>query len=153
MNLSAAIMLVDKNVRSVRVEYDPEVKYNNNPNKVFKTINKGIKTGDLVVVQTNTRHGFTICKVTEIDFPVDFNSSEQWGWIGDKFDKDMFDAVLKIEDGVKVRVAKAEENRMREQLKRDMGLSEVDFSDLDIAKLGAPTAAATFKEVSEDPLA
>lgn len=135
MNLSAAIMLVDKTVRPVRVEYDPELKYNNNPNKLFKTINPDIKVNDLVICQTHTRHGFTIVKVTEIDFPVDFNSSDQWAWIGGKFDKDAFDTVLKIETGVIDRVAKAQENKMREELKAAMGLGAVDFSDLDLKRL------------------
>lgn len=140
MNLSASIMLVDKTVRPVRVEYDPDNKYNNNPMKWFKTINPDIKLDDLVIVQTNTRHGFTVAKVVEIDFAVDFHSNEPWGWIGGKFDKPAFDAVLKIEDGVKGRVAKAEENKMRKELAESMGLGEVDFSDVQLRRLGAATA-------------
>lgn len=150
MNLSAAIMLVDKTVRSVRVEYDPDNKYNNNPMRWFKTIDPDIKDGDLVVVQTNTRYGFTICKVVEIDFPVDFNSSEPWGWIGQKFDKAVFDGVLKIEDGVKARVAKAQENKMRAELVDAMGLGTVDFSDLDLKRLSA-TPAPQGEEITEAP--
>ena len=146
MNLSASIMLVDKTVRPVKVEYDPIDTKNNNPMTRFKTINPEIKVGDLVICQTNTRHGFTIVKVIEADFPVDFNSAEQWGWIGDKFDKASFDNVLKIEESVKGRVAKAEENRMREQLKRDMGLADVDFTDL---LIGHSSAAAPVQPPSE----
>jgi hypothetical protein len=86
MNLSAAIMLVRPDaVRPVRVEYDPDNKYNNNPTKVFKTVDKSIKKDDLVIVTTTTRHGFTVCKVVEVDFPVDYNSTEQWGWVAQKF--------------------------------------------------------------------
>lgn len=139
MNLSAAIMLVDKTVRPVRVEYDPDNKYNNNPMRVFKCIDPSVKVGDLVIVQTHTRHGFTIAKVSEIDFAVDFNSSEQWGWIGGKFDKPGFDDVIKIEEGVQGRVAKAQENKMRKELAEAMGLGEVDFSDVQLRRLGAST--------------
>lgn len=150
MNLSAAIMLVDKTVRPVRVEYDPDNKYNNNPMKWFKTINPDIAKDDLVIVQTNTRYGFTICKVVEIDFAVDFNSSEPWGWVGDKFDKAVFDKVLAVEDGVKLRVAKAQENKMRQELVDAMGLGTVDFSDLDLKRLGS-TSETTTTPVSDIP--
>jgi len=73
MNLSAAVMLVNKAVRPLKVEYDPDTYKNNTFNKNFKTIDATLKKGDLVVVETHTRHGFTIGKVTEIDFAVDFN--------------------------------------------------------------------------------
>lgn len=152
MNLSAAIMLVDKTVRPVKVEYDPIDTKNNNPMTRFKTINPNIQVGDLVICQTHTRYGFTIVKVVEVDFPVDFNSSEQWGWVGDKFDKASFDNVLKIEESVKGRVAKAEENRMREQLKRDMGLADVDFTDLLISHAPADPGAAAANPGTADPL-
>lgn len=140
MNLSASIMLVDrKSVRPVKVEYDPDNKYNNNPMKFFKTIDLTIKVGDLVIVQTHTRHGFTVAKVTEVDFPIDFYSNDEWGWIGQRFDKVKFDEMVKIEDGVKSRVAEANENKMRDELKAAMGLGSVSFSDLDIQRLNAPT--------------
>lgn len=140
MNLSAAIMLVNEGVRPVRVEYDPDTQRNNNPHKLFKTLDTSIKKDDLVIVQTQTRHGFTIAKVVEIDFPVDFNSAEQWGWIGGKFDKTTFDEMLKIEDNVKHMVAKATENKMRAELKAAAGLGTVDFSEVQAA-LRPPSVA------------
>lgn len=135
MNLSAAIMLVNKTVRPVRVEYDPDNKYNNNPMKVFKTIDPDIKKDDLVIVETHTRHGFTIARVLEVDFAVDFHSSEPWGWIAQRFDKDTFDRVKSVETTVQHRVAKAEENKMRGELKVALGLESEDFSDVDFLKL------------------
>lgn len=141
MNLSAAIMLVRPDeVRPVRVEYDPDNKYNNNPMRVFKTVDPDIKVGDLVIAQTNTRHKFTIVKVSEVDFPVDFNdTSEQWGWIGGKFDVDGFADLIKIEDQVRGKVAKAQENKMRSELIQAMGLGEVSFSDVQLRRL-APSS-------------
>ena len=139
MNLSAAIMLVDETVRPLKVEYDPETKANNNPMRWFKTINPDIKVGNLVVVQTHTRHGFTVAKVTEVDFAVDFESSEPWGWCADIVDKRAFDRVLEIETGVKNTVAKANENKMREELKANMGLGTVTFDTSALKQLAGHT--------------
>lgn len=141
MNLTAAIMLVNEGIRPVRVEYDPDNFKNNNPTKLFKTLDLTIKKDDLVIVPTHTRHGFTIAKVVEIDFAVDFSDPSPWGWIGGKFDKATYDQVLQIEDGVKHRVAKAQENKMRKELAEAAGLGEVDFSD--VQRLLIPSPAKT----------
>ena len=134
MNLSTAILLVNKSVRALIVEYDPDAYKNNNFNKRFKTLDPDLKVDDLVVVPTSTRHGFTVGKVKEIDLRVDFNSSDQYDWIGGTFDKGAYDTILKQEKIVLDRVALAEENRIRAELKKTMGMDEVDFSDLEIVK-------------------
>lgn len=139
MNLSASVMLVNSSIRPVRVEYDPDIARNNNPCKFFKTLDTAIAVNDLVIVPTNTRHGFTIAKVCEIDFPVDFNSSDQWGWIGGKFDKTTYDEVLETEKAIVARIGKAQENKMRNELREAAGLGDVNFSDLDL--MGAPAIA------------
>lgn len=154
MNLSAAIMLVrPEEVRPVHVEYDPDNKYNNNPMKVFKTVDPTIKVGDLVIAQTNTRHKFTIVKVTEVDFAMDFNDSEPWGWIGRKFDVAVFDDIIKIEDGVRSKVAKANENKMRNELIQAMGLGDVSFNDVQLRRLApiAPDGGVAGQDTLPDP--
>jgi hypothetical protein len=134
MNLSTAIFLVNSSVRSVRVEYDPESKYNNNPNKFFKTLDDGLKVDDYVIIPTHTRHGFTVCKVVEVDFRVNFDSHEQWAWIVGKVDKTMYDDILEQERKALDRIGKAEENRKRKELADALKLEEVDFGDLNITK-------------------
>lgn len=154
MNLSAAIMLVRPDaVRPVRVEYDPDNKYNNSPMKVFKTVDPSITVGDLVIVQTHTRHGFTIAKVTAVDFAVDYNDGQEWGWIGGKFDHEAFKSIIAIEDGVKNKVAKANENKMRQEIIAAMGLGEVSFNDLQLRRLAAasPDGVDTEAAVVEAP--
>jgi hypothetical protein len=136
MNLSTAIMLVNKEVRPVKVSYEPDTK--GNPGVYFKTLDPSIKTDDYVVVPTGTRHGMTVCKVTEIDYVVDFNTTTQYMWVVGKVDKHAYEGILKQEQTVLDRIGKAEENRMRKQLAESMGLGEVNFSDLDIV---AGTAA------------
>jgi len=153
MNLSAAIMLVQDGIRSVRVLYDPDnAPKSYNPTQLFKTLDADLKKDDLVIVPTNTRHGFTIAKVVEIDFPVDFNSSDQWGWVGGRFDKGAYDAILAIEAKAVQRIGKIEENKMKNELKAAMGLGEVSFSDLDLTKtpaLASPRPAPAAETIQE----
>lgn len=125
-------MLFDESVRPVRVEYDPDNKYNNQGamKRLFKTIDAGLKKDDLVVVPTTTRHGFTIAKVIEIDFIVDFSSSEEWDWVGQRFDKATYDNVVLTENGIRQKVAKAEENKMRSEMLATLGMQKTDVGDL-----------------------
>ena len=134
MNLSTAIMLVNKSVRACKVEYDPEIKYNNNPIVTYKTLDPDLAKGDYVIVPTSTRHGMTVCKVTEIDVRVDFNSPVEYKWIIGKVDKKAYDDILAQEGIVLDRVAQAEENRIRKELAESMGLDQVTLTDLDIVK-------------------
>ncbi len=131
MNLSTAIMLVNESVRSVKVTYDTDYK-NNNPNYFFKTLDPDLKVDDYVVIPTDTRHGMTVCKVAEIDFIVDFNAPTQFRWVVGKVDNKAYEDVLRQESIVVARMAKAEENKMRAELKANMNLGAITFTDLDI---------------------
>lgn len=158
MNLSTAVMLVNKGIRSVKVEYDPDTYKNNSPFVRFKTVDQTIKVNDLVVVTTSTRHGFTVAKVTEVGFPVDFNSAEQWGWIVSKVDTEGHKARLELETKIIGKVGAVQENKMRQELKDAMGIGEVDFSDLDLMSTVrqptlAPPAPAPAQRDYSKPLA
>lgn len=140
MNLSTAIFLVNKAVRAVRVIYDPEHFKNNNPNKLFKTLDEKLEKDDYVIVPTNTRHGFTVAKVEEVGFRIDFHSAEQFSWIAGKLDKAAYESIIAQEKIVVDKIGMAEENRIRAELAKSMGLGDIDFTDLDVVR-GAPTPA------------
>lgn len=129
MNLTAAVMLVNKDVKPVRVQYE-ETNKSYNPDQLFKTLDD-LKEGDMVVVQTGTRHGFTVAKVVEVGFAVDFEKPGDWRWCV-KFDKATFDKVLETEKQIIGRVAKARENKARAELQAAMGLGDVDFTDVNL---------------------
>jgi hypothetical protein len=151
MNLSMSIMLVNDSVRPVKVEYDPDTARNNSPNKFFKTLDPTLVVGDLVIVPTNTRHGFTIVKVLEVGFRVDFQVSEQWSWVAGKLDKKAYDSILEQEKIVVDRIGKAEEDRIRAQLRDSMQLGNISFTDLDVVKgtvLPAPSSPRGQGEVT-----
>ena len=139
MNLSVAIFLVNKAVRPVRVSYDPDYPKHNNPNAKFKTLDASIKKDDYVVVPTTTRHGFTVCKVEETDFRVNFDSTEEWLWVVGKVDKDAYDNIKKQEATVVDRIGDAEENRKREELSKALGLGDISLTDLDIVSNASVT--------------
>jgi len=140
MNLSASVMLVEDSIRPARVEYDPDTARNNNPSKFFKCLDASVKKDDLVIVTTSTRHGMTVAKVVAIgydDVPVDFESSEPWGWIVGPVPSAQHDAILRTEKSIIGRVSQANANKMKSELKAAMGLGNVSFSDLDIIKASA----------------
>lgn len=143
MNLSTAIFLVNKSVRPVRVSYDPDVPKHNNPDKLFKTLDPDLKKGDMVVVPTGTRHGMTVCKVEEIDFRVNFDTSAEYLWVIGKVDVDAYEAIKGQEATVVDRIGVAEENRKRAELAAALGLADVVLTDLDIVngtqRLAAPS--------------
>jgi hypothetical protein len=137
MNLTAAIMLVNKEVRAVRVSYDPDVPKHNDPNKLFKTLDPDLKKDDFVVVKTNTRHGYTVCKVVEVGFRVNFDSPQDYDWIVAKVDTGAFDAMVQQEQIVIERIGDAEENRKRAELSAALGLDKIDLTDIDVVRTKA----------------
>lgn len=164
MNLSAAVMLFEENgVRPCKVEYDPLITKNNNPGVLFKCVDPSVTKDDLVIVTTDTRHGFTIAKVTAIgyaDVPVDFENPTQWGWIAAKFDQPAFLNILASEKALQGQVSEANANKMRADLKSAMGLGNVSLEDVFIKRpvaiasphgAEAPTAGAAAPAPTEDP--
>jgi hypothetical protein len=138
MNLSVAIFLVNKSVRPVRVSYDPDYPKHNNPDAYFKTLDPSIKVGDKVVVPTTTRHGMTVCKVEEVDFRVNFDSTTDYKWVIGKVDVPAYEDIIAQELKVLDRIGDAEENRKRAELVKALQLEDINLTDLDITR--GPTA-------------
>lgn len=139
MNYSTAVMLINENIIAVSVTYEPD---HSDTSKVkrttFKTLDKSIQSGDLVVVPTDTRHKFTIAKVDEVDVEVDFESSTQIGWIAGKAPTEEYKKILGNENEM-ISVVKASEKRAkREEIRKNMmGLQEENkLESLAIANMG-----------------
>lgn len=143
MNPTLASFLVEANCRAIRVEYDPDWQSKNNYNlcKLYKTLDPSIKVDDLVVVPTGTRHGFTVVKVMEVDFTINYNGNDDYKWIVGPVDKAAYDALLEADKNVMVKVGKIQENKMKRELMEAMGLTTVDTAALSYS--GVPTAATT----------
>lgn len=161
MNSSATVMLFEENgVRPTKVEYDPAGNQNRGADftHFFKCVDPTVKKDDLVIVTTNTRHGFTVAKVVDIGFadvPVDFdNTAVQWGWVAAKFDQPGFADILASEKKLVGMVSEANANKMRADLQASMGLNKVSFEDVFIkrpAALASPHGEAAPEAPAADP--
>src|SRR5689334_18813988 len=127
MNLSHAVFLVNKGARAVKGIYEPSGTMDHNDvyvnpkgqkiaNAVFKTLDKSIKVGDLCVVPTGTRHGFTVIKVTEVDVDLDFEDKTPVEWIVSRVNVDEYKNLLSEESKLTDEIRKKEFAVRRSQL-------------------------------------
>lgn len=87
MNYSNVLFLISDKIRAIRVSYEE----NGRNQTIKKTFDPDIKVNDFVIVETNTRHQMTVCKVEAVDVEVDFDSDDQLGWIISRVDLDAFE--------------------------------------------------------------
>lgn len=115
MNKSTIVLLINDSARAIKAIYET-----GHAPSVFKTLDQFIKVDDLVVVETNTRHGMTVVKVTEVDIDVDFDSTGEVNWVIQKVDADAHKALLRQEDEAIAAVNSAERRRKKEQLRESL---------------------------------
>lgn len=149
MNYSTTVMLINENIIAVNVTYEPDVNDHNKNAKrtTYKTLDKSLKVGDLVVVPTNTRHGFTIAMIDEVEVEVDFESNIQIGWVAGNAPIDKYNDILQKEDEM-ISVVKASEKRAkREEMRKNMlGLQEENkLEALAISNMGNSGEVKTIK--------
>lgn len=113
MNYTTAVFLINKNVRAVLCNYEPDT-----PDKkvMFKTLDPDIQEGDFVIVPTKTRHGMTVSKVVEIDVDVDFDSAAPVAWIVAKIDQSGYEATIAQEGEAVSLIKSAEKTKKRNEL-------------------------------------
>lgn len=115
MNYSKAIFLISDEARGILVTYENR---DDAPRTLVKTLDPGISTGDYVVVETNTRHDMTVCKVVETDIEVDLDGSEQVKWIIGKVQTADYDDLVRQENDAIDRIKSAEKRKRRNELKK-----------------------------------
>jgi hypothetical protein len=123
MNYSTAVMLINQNIRAITVTYEPDsTNHGAAPQKrtVFKTLDKSIAPGDLVIVPTDTRHLTTVVKVDEVDVDVNFESDVQIGWIIDKVSVAGWHTILAEEEKWIDALKASEKRKKREEIKKNM---------------------------------
>ena len=113
MNYTTAVFLINKNVRAVLCNYEPDA-----PDKkvMFKTLDPAIREGDLVIVPTKTRHGFTVSKVVETDVDVDFDNQTAIAWLVCKIEQADYEATLAQEGDAITVIKSAEKTKKRNEL-------------------------------------
>lgn len=86
----------------------------------FKTFDPTIKEGDLVVVETGTRHNASVVKIAKADVPPNFTSTEQTRWIIGKVDLARYAQFKAMEEEAIEAVKQAELRKERAELKKTM---------------------------------
>ena len=142
MNYSTAIFLANQDVRCVAVTYEKiDVTKDTTKQKyvpaylsggklpegavLFKTFDKDISVNDLVIVPTNTRHGFTVCKVVGVDIDVDFDNQDPMHWIVGKVDTAPFERVRQQEEKMIIELRASQKDKRRRELRQDL-LGQID---------------------------
>lgn len=136
MNYSTAVMLINKNIRAVKLEYQPD-----DPSpKIFKTLLTDLKIGDFVVVESDTRFKMTTVKVIELDCDVDFDSSKHMGWVVGKINVADHDKIRKLETEAINLIRKGELKKRKEEILKNTldAVTAEDLAKLEISTLGTP---------------
>lgn len=115
MNYSTAIMLVNDSIRAIRCAYEPTQE--GTKEYIFKSLDKTIKVGDLVVVPSTTRYKRAVVKVTEVDAEVDYDSAIQVEWIVGKVDNADYAAIKGAEQQAIDKIKGAEKLRKKAELR------------------------------------
>lgn len=150
MNYSTAVMLINPNIRAIKTIYKPDLvradgkSALNESRVIFKTLDTTIQKGDLVVVQSATRHNYTTVMVEDVDVEVDFEAHTEIKWVVDKISFEKHKETL-VEETKWIDSMKAsEKRRKREEIKKNM-LAMFDDEAIDklpIAHMGDPLVAA-----------
>jgi hypothetical protein len=119
MDSSKIVFLINDQVRLIKVNYEPNDKPA--PGEVrsyqFKTLDQTIRVDDLVIVETGTRHGLTVCKVTEVDLDVDFNDGISLKWAFARVDTEEIDRIRASEAEAITAAKRAELKKQRAALR------------------------------------
>lgn len=136
MNKTTAIFLAVDGVRCISVAYDVQGfdhkgKAIPKDIKSFKSMDPSIEKDQLVLIPTDSRWGFTVGKVVDVDLHVDFDSNEQMRWIVSAIDTEAYEQMLSTERTMMDVVADADRNARQQKLKEQI------FANVDPAKLAA----------------
>lgn len=123
MDSTKIVFLINDQVRLIKTSYDTAGAPAMGADKsgyMFKTLDQSIQVNDFVVVETNTRHGLTVCKVTEVDLDVDFNDGISLKWAFSRVDSALIEDIRAKEAEAITAARRAELKRQRVQLRGDI---------------------------------
>lgn len=118
-NKSLNVFLYNKDARAVDVCYDIETPVTDQKAYTVKTVIPDLKEGELVMIPTSSRDGFTVVKVIELDTEekLDFDSNRiSYVWIAGRFDRSYYDELIAAEKASESIVRKADHHRRVKEL-------------------------------------
>jgi hypothetical protein len=140
MNYSTAVFLINDKIRAVKVSYEDKTTTPRADEYTYKTLDQSLKKDDLVVVPTKTRHKMTVCRVTEVDVEVDYDSSVEMKWIVDKVDNAAYEALLAQEAQAIKEMRDADAKSKKEALQEKLFKHNLDkIKALPMASMGEET--------------
>lgn len=130
MESSRLIFLINDQARAVKAIYEAGA----SP-EIFKTLDASLKVDDFAVVQSGTRHGYTVVKITEVGIEVDLDGTTPLKWLVQKIDKPSFDLLLKDEAAAADHVQGVERRKRKEELRKAL-LGDAAIGSLAISHAG-----------------
>lgn len=119
-NYSLAVFLLHDKCRGMHGIFETDTPTSQAKREFFKTFDPAIKEGDLVAVETGTRHHVSVVKIVAADVPPSFTSSEQARWIISKVDLTDHKRLQDMEKQAVEAVKEAELKKERHDLKKTM---------------------------------
>ena len=140
-NYTNAIFLINSECRAMKgiFEVDAAPDKPTAKRELFKTFDKLIQVGDLVNVQTGTRHNVSVVKIVDADVPIDFlHATEDTRWIISKVDVSAHQAMIDMETDALAKIKAAELRKQRDDLRKTMMADYVaTINELPIASVGS----------------
>lgn len=113
---SKLIFILNDATRCLALRYQP--KEEGGKPTLAKTLDPSIEVDDLVVVATDTRFGFTVARVEEVDVDFDIDAHEDIKWIICPVDMEDHEKLVEQEK-MAISEVKAAENARHKQALRD----------------------------------
>jgi len=114
VNSSTVLFLVNDDLRAVRVSYDDGGK---SKETIKKTFLNDLRVGEFVLVETNTRWCAAVCKIITVGVEVDFDSSDDVGWVFARVDLAELDRLKAEEQAALAIIREAEKRKRKEDLR------------------------------------
>ncbi len=137
MNYTTAVFLINPEARAVQCSYEKDSGGVQLASYLFKTLDKSVKKGDLVVVPTSTRHNLTVVKVEAVDVDIDVDTPHDIKWIVGKVDLLTHQKLLDMEAEAVATIKAAEMRKKREELAKTLKANT--SLDLTLLPMGSAT--------------
>lgn len=147
MEASRLVFVLNERAMMIKGRYDVEGAAEEN----FKTLDRNIKIGDFVVVESKARHGLSVVMVTDVNCIIDLKGSTPIKWVVQRLDmaahKLVLDAERSAMEGVQAAELRAEMDELRAKMFKDKearnsGLALAHIGDADVPMETPPMPTA-----------
>lgn len=126
MNFNTAIFLVNSHCRALSLAYEAYDENGIDPNTskpvhtdVFKTLDRTIRKGDLVLGETQSRHKLCVYRVVAEDIEIDLEYSKPIRWVVGKVTHNL-EELRRMEDDMQAMIRRKDKEKKRAELAETM---------------------------------